>query len=213
MPSIGREVVTIGQGVRTAQTAAAAVPAGRLYGNDPLQAAGPNWQPLPGGQAIEEALLRMQAQGRLKDCRYLHFGVHGNLSTSDPALSGVVLSQRNLALGTDGYITAAEWPNCDLRSDLTVLSAGETGLGRQVSGEGVLGLPFALFVAGNVNTVLSLWPVDDETTAEFMKAFFGRLKDGATASQALAATKREFALHPRSNLLSFWAPFILVGAG
>jgi CHAT domain-containing protein len=82
-----------------------------------------------------------------------------------------------------------------------------------LSGEGVMGLPFALFVAGNVNTVLTLWPVDDDGTAEFVRQFFERIKQGRTASQALSETKRAFVVHPRFSHPRFWAPFILVGAG
>jgi CHAT domain-containing protein len=82
----------------------------------------------------------------------------------------------------DGYVTAAEWPAYDLRSELAVLSACDSGVGKVVSGEGVMGLPFAMFVAGNVNTLLSLWPVDDRATAEFVTAFFEPLKAGPRRS-------------------------------
>ena len=93
------------------------------------------------------------------------------------------------------------------------MSACDSGVGKVVGGEGVLGLPFALFVAGNVNTLLTLWPVDDRATAEFVAAFFARVKSGATASQSLAATKREFSRHRRWSHPAYWAAFVLVGAG
>ena len=173
----------------------------------------PNSDALLRGDASEARLQALNASGQLRQYRYLHFAVHGNLSTKDPALSSLVLSQKNPAPGTDGYVTAAEWPGYDLRSDLTVLSACETGLGSNLSGEGVMGLPFALFVAGNVNTVLSLWPVFDEVTPVFMQRFFARLKAGKSASQALTETKREMAADPKTTHPSNWAPFILVGAG
>ena len=80
-------------------------------------------------------------------------------------------------------------------------------------GPGVMGLPFSLFVAGNVNTLLSLWPVFDEVTPIFMQRFFARLKAGKSASQALTETKREMAADPKTAHPSNWAPFILVGAG
>ena len=80
-----------------------------------------------------------------------------------------------------GYVTASEWTRYDLQSDLIVLSACETGVGRIVQGEGVTGLPFALYVAGNRNTLLSLWPVVDESTAEFMGEFFRRLRAGESS--------------------------------
>jgi CHAT domain-containing protein len=124
-----------------------------------------------------------------------------------------VLSQQNIKAGTYRYITAAEWPAYNLRSDVTVLSACETGLGKTISGEGVMGLPFALLVAGSVNTVLSLWPVADEATAEFMQRYFAKLKAGQTPAQALTNTKREFAKDARFGNPVYWAPFVLVGAG
>jgi CHAT domain-containing protein len=96
---------------------------------------------------------------------------------------------------------------------LIVLSACETGVGRIVQGEGVTGLPFALYVAGNRNTLLSLWPVVDESTALFMAEFFRRLRAGETQVQALNAVKRGFITDPerRYDAALFWAPFILYG--
>ena len=173
----------------------------------------PNSDTYMQAQASEARLQELNAAGTLKNYRYLHFAVHGNLSTADPALSSLVLSQVNVKPGTDGFVTAAEWPAYDLRSDVTVLSACETGLGKTISGEGVMGLPFALFVAGSVNTVLSLWPVADDATAEFMKDYFAKLKAGQTPAQALSNTKREFAKGSRFSNPVFWAPFVLVGAG
>ena len=173
----------------------------------------PNSDTYMQAQASEARLQELNAAGALKNYRYLHFAVHGNLSTADPALSSLVLSQVNVKPGTDGFVTAAEWPAYDLRSDVTVLSACETGLGKTISGEGVMGLPFALFVAGSVNTVLSLWPVADDATAEFMKDYFAKLKAGQTPAQALSNTKREFAKGSRFSNPVFWAPFVLVGAG
>mgnify|MGYP000970378433 FL=1 len=193
------------------------------------------WPPLPGSEreiaairrllpnsdvllqrdASEEALQRANASGSLTTYRYLHFAVHGNLSMTDPALSSLVLSQVNLNPDTDGHITAAEWPGYNLRSDLTVLSACETGLGKSLSGEGVMGLPFALFAAGNVNTLLSLWPVFDDVTPKLMEKFFARLIAGHSAASALSATKREMAADPNPRIRhpSSWAGFVLVGAG
>jgi CHAT domain-containing protein len=134
----------------------------------------------------------------------------------EPALSSVVLGLVNRGGGADGYVTAAEWPGYELRSDLLVLSACDTGVGPVVTGEGVMGLPYALFVAGNVNTVLSLWPVDDEATVPFMRALFERVKAGVPLARALSETKRELAGNRKGKGLTapaYWAPFVLVGAG
>ena len=163
------------------------------------------------GDATESKLLQLNSQGSLANYRYLLFSAHGYLSMEEPALSSLVLGQVNKAPGTDGYVTAAEWPGYDLKSDLTVLSACDTGLGKVVQGEGVMGLSYALYVAGNKNTLLSLWPVLDESTAEFMTAFFSKLKAGAAQVEALNITKREFISGIRFSRPVYWAPFVLYG--
>jgi CHAT domain-containing protein/tetratricopeptide (TPR) repeat protein len=162
-------------------------------------------------QATEAKLLELNRSKELAKYKYLLFSAHGYLSTEEPALSAVVLGQMNKAPGTDGYVTASEWPAYDLKSDLIVLSACDTGVGKVVQGEGVMGLPYALYVAGNKNTVLSLWPVVDESTAEFMTSFFGKLKAGVPQVKALNDTKREFLNGKKFDKPVFWAPFIMYG--
>jgi CHAT domain-containing protein len=161
--------------------------------------------------ATEAKLLELNSQHLLANFRYLLFSAHGFLSMEEPALSALVLGQVDKAPGTDGYVTAAEWPGYELRSDLVVLSACDTGLGKIVQGEGVMGLPYALYVAGNKNTLLSLWSVADESTAEFMTAFFAKLKAGIAQSVALNQTKREFIAGSKFTDPFFWAPFVLYG--
>ena len=163
-----------------------------------------------GPEASEGKLLQLNQAGTLKDYRYLLFSAHGYLA-QDPALSSLVLSQQGNPPEIDGYVTAGEWPLYDVKSDLTVLSACDTGVGRTQAGESVMGLPYALFVAGNKNTLLSLWPVDDNATAEFMRRFFTRLKAGTPQSDALRQTKQEFGQHPQWSNPRFWAAFVLYG--
>jgi CHAT domain-containing protein/tetratricopeptide (TPR) repeat protein len=195
---------------------------------------GATWSPLPGAEreiesvarlfpaaermvaireAASEARLRsLNASGELAGFRYLLFSTHAYLDMAVPARSALVLSQIDLAPGTDGYVTAAKWSAYRLQSDLTVLSACETGLGRQVQGEGVMGLPYALFVAGNRATVLTLWRIEDTATAIFVTEFFRRLRAGSDATAALTATKRAFiAGSPRNRAPAIWAPFVLYG--
>ena len=161
--------------------------------------------------ATEAKLIELNASNDLARYRYLLFSAHGYLSTEEPGLSSLVLGQLNKAPGTDGYVSAGEWPGYNLASDLVVLSACDTGVGRVVQGEGVTGLPYALFVAGNRNTLLSLWPVVDQSTQRFMTAFFSRLHAGVAQAVALSETKREFLATPEFNRPLFWAPFVLYG--
>ena len=162
-----------------------------------------------GDAATEERLLSLNKTGELKKYKNLLFSTHAYLSPNEPALSSIVLGLKNRTAGTDGYVTAAEWMGYDLKSDLVVLSACDTGRGKQLSGEGILGLPFALYVAGNTNTLMTLWPIDDRETAAFMKVFFSKMRDGKSAAVALNATKRELAHKPPA----YWAPFVLYGVG
>jgi CHAT domain-containing protein len=206
----------------------------RTLGRLSLADMGPLWVPLPGTRrevealgrlfpdqadvfvrekASKQTLQRLQTEGQLKNYRYLHLAAHGFVSEVDAGLSGIVLAQTGLPANSDGYVTASEWPMFDLRTELTVLSACDTGLGRQVTGEGVLGLPFALQLAGSANTLMSLWPVDDDATALLMQHLYQALARGATPADALMQAKRQLATHPRWNAARFWAPFVLVGAG
>jgi hypothetical protein len=164
-----------------------------------------------GQQASEANLMELNKTGKLKDYRYLLFSAHGYLA-QNPVMSALVLSQIGNPPGIDGYITANEWPLYDLNSDLTVLSACDTGVGKTQAGESVMGLPYALFVAGNKNTLLTLWPVDDEATAEFMSRFFTKLKAGNKQHVALSLTKQEFMQHPIWRNPKYWAAFVLYGA-
>jgi CHAT domain-containing protein len=191
------------------------------------------WRPLPGARreidavgrlfaaapgdvyvdanATETRLRSLDASGELMRYRHLLFAAHGYLSTEAPALSALVLGRDAADPASDGYVTVAEWVGYRLASDLVVLSACDTGAGRDIQGEGVMGLPFALFVAGNRNAVLSLWPVYDEGTAEFMRRFFARVRAGQAHADALAVTKRELAATKRYGDPAHWAGFVLYG--
>jgi CHAT domain-containing protein len=163
-------------------------------------------------EASEAKLRSLNQQGILAQYRYLVFSAHGYDRPQVPELSSIVLGQLNNPAGIDGYVTAGEWPGYDLKSDLMVLSACQTGLGEVISGEGVMGLPYAFYVAGNKNTLLTLWSISDEVTVEFITSFFAKLKEGMGQIEALTATKREFIEKggDYSNPV-YWAEFVLYG--
>ena len=169
---------------------------------------------LLGVDASEVRLQSMNQQRDLRGFRYLHFATHAYLSVDAPALSAIVLAQSPGAMSpsADGYITAAEWPAYDLDSDLVVLSGCETGRGHAVDGEGITGLPYAMFVAGNRNAVLTLWKVADAPSAAFVAAFFARVARGDGIAQSLAQTKREFARSAKHAHPRYWAAFVQYGA-
>ncbi|MEK8016423.1 MAG: CHAT domain-containing protein [Candidatus Parabeggiatoa sp.] len=162
-------------------------------------------------QASEAHLQRLNQANILSRYRYLHFATHGFLHPQTSALSALVLDQLNSTDEHDGYLTAVEWIGYQLKSDLMVLSACQTGLGKNVSGEGIMGLPYALYIAGNKNTLMTLWKVDDAITAEFMRRFFTKVNNGLSHIQALIDTKREFRQEKQYQNPRYWAAFVLYG--
>ena len=102
--------------------------------------------------------------------------------------------------------------NLDLPADLVVLSACETGLGKEIKGEGLVGLTRGFMYAGANKVLVSLWKVDDAATAEFMSLFYRfMLKDNLTPAAALNATQQQMQQHHEWSHPYYWAAFILQG--
>ena len=162
--------------------------------------------------STEAKLQELNRSRELAGFKYIVFSAHGYFDDKNPALNAIVLGQKNLTPGTDGFITVNKWPAYELNSSLIYLSACETGRGRFVPGEGLLGLTYALFVAGNKNTIATLWKtMDDDSAVRFTASFFNKLKNGFSQVQALSATKREFISEGKYSRPVFWAPFVLYG--
>jgi len=145
--------------------------------------------------------------------RVLHFATHGLLNNQHPELSGIVLSLIDESGHTvDGFLRLNEIYNLELPTELVVLSACQTALGKQVKGEGLLGLVRGFMYAGSKRVVASLWKVDDEATAELMKIFYrSMLKEGLRPAAALQAAKVEMSRSKRWHLPYYWAAFELQG--
>ncbi len=161
---------------------------------------------LTGGNASEQNLNKLAADNRLAQYRYIHFATHGLLDTQSPMRSALILSQNQLSDALqqikagkpiyDGRLTAEQiLRDWRLDADLVTLSACETGLGKYSGGEGYLGFSQALFLTGARSVVLSLWPVDDASTALLMTRFYENLLGGRkgttpmSKAQALAEAK------------------------
>jgi hypothetical protein len=96
--------------------------------------------------------------------------------------------------------------------DLVVLSACETGLGKDVRGEGLVGLTRGFMYAGATSVVASLWQVQDEATAELMRQFYiEMLENGLTPGEALRAAQNTIRKNPKWSAPHYWAGFILQG--
>jgi CHAT domain-containing protein len=151
--------------------------------------------------------------GTLHDFRYLHFATHGVIDARYPRLSALVLSQfDDRGNPQDGTLRLNDVYNMRLSADLVVLSACDTALGREVRGEGLLGLTQGFLSAGARRLVASLWQVPDRATAELMTKFYGYLlTDGLRPAEALRRAQMWSASQRRYQNPYYWGGFVLVG--
>ncbi|MGC9528201.1 MAG: CHAT domain-containing protein [Limnospira sp.] len=149
----------------------------------------------------------------LSNYKMLHFATHGLLNSATPELSGLVLSlvdERGQLL--NGFLRLYDIFNLNLPAELVVLSACETGLGRQVRGEGLIGLTRGFMYAGAPRVVVSLWSVDDRATAELMVKFYQKMLDGGQSpAAALRSAQIDLWQSSEWNSPFFWAGFTLQG--
>jgi CHAT domain-containing protein/Flp pilus assembly protein TadD len=143
----------------------------------------------------------------------LHFATHGLLDPKKPEHSGFVLSMVDQSgRPRDGFITMQDVYRLHAPVDLVVLSACRTGLGKDVRGEGLIGLTRGFMYAGASSVVASLWRVDDEATAELMKHFYtNMLQQGMRPAEALRAAQNTLRLNPAWQSPHYWAGFVLQG--
>jgi CHAT domain-containing protein len=144
--------------------------------------------------------------------RIVHVATHGLLNTERPQFTGVVLSLVGNREG-DGFLRTDEIFNLKLGAPLVMLSACETGLGREKRGEGVIGLTRAFMYAGAPAVGVSLWSVADKSTAELMTDFYKRYlgKQAVTPAAALRAAQLKMIAGKQNSAPFNWAPFVLVG--
>lgn len=159
------------------------------------------------GDTAQEATAKEQG-GRF---RYLHFATHGVFNDASPLDSSIVLAQPLAGAKEDGFLTAREIFDLDLPAEMVVLSACNTARGDKRSGEGVVGLSWALFVAGAPTQVLSQWAVADQSTAQLMKSFYSNLKAGQAKGAALRAASLSLMKDGKHAHPFYWAPFVLIG--
>lgn len=149
----------------------------------------------------------------LSEFRILHFATHGIVDDEHPELSGIILSLVNeQGQSRNGFLRLHDIYQLTLPAELVVLSACRTGLGKEVRGEGVVGLTRGFMYAGSKSVVATLWQVDDDATAFFMERFYtALLRDHATPAAALQSAKREMWLQDKWRQPYFWAAFVLQG--
>jgi CHAT domain-containing protein len=144
----------------------------------------------------------------------LHFATHGLLNSEHPELSGLVLSLVD-AQGKpqNGFVRLHDIYNLKLRANLVVLSACQTGLGKDIKGEGLVGFTRGFMYAGAPRVVASLWKVDDRATAELMKRFYAAMfgQEHRSPAAALRQAQQALAADSRWSAPYYWAAFVLQG--
>lgn len=168
------------------------------------------------GRDAREARLKSQAP----DFSFIHLATHGVFDDRSPMSSFLLMAPGGGDGGEDGQLMAREMIDLDLQSsELVVLSACETAKGR-ITGEGILGMTWALFVAGSPTTLGSLWSVESKSTSIFMDAFYQNLFETKSRARTKphvpkAAARRQAELSLLKsvdyNHPYFWAGFVLIG--
>jgi CHAT domain-containing protein len=151
----------------------------------------------------------------LSQYKIVHFATHGLLDSKHPELSGLVLSMVDQqGRPQDGFLGLADIYNLKLSANLVVLSACETGLGKQIDGEGLVGLARGFMHAGATGVVASLWKVSDVATADLMKKFYQAMEQQQLSPPAaLRAAQITMLKQKRWHSPYYWAAFQMLGEG
>ena len=145
--------------------------------------------------------------------RILHFATHTMIDNEHPELSGILLSLVDSeGRPSDGFLRMSDIYDLKLSSNLVVLSACSTALGKEVRGEGLIGLTRGFLYAGASGVTASLWKVDDEATAELMGHFYaGMFQRGLTPAAALREAQLALWKEKRWRSPYYWAAFVIQG--
>ncbi|MGH9832802.1 MAG: CHAT domain-containing protein, partial [Blastocatellia bacterium] len=165
-------------------------------------------------QAMDFAASRATAMtSDLAQYRFVHFATHGYLDSERPELSALVLSMVDeKGAQQSGFLYAHEVYNLKLPAEVVVLSACETGLGKEIRGEGLVGLTRGFMYAGAPRVVVSLWSVNDKATAELMGKFYRKmLVEKERPASALRAAQVEMWKQQKWQAPYYWAAFVLQG--
>lgn len=160
-----------------------------------------------------DASRAMVLSGGLSGYRFVHFATHGLIDSRHPELSSIVLSMFDPeGRPQDGRLRLHEIYNLSLQADLVVLSACQTGLGKEIRGEGLVGLVRGFLYAGASRVIASLWNVDDKATAELMKRFYrGLIVERLSPAAALRKAQLSMLADSRWDAPFYWAGFTLQG--
>ncbi len=161
---------------------------------------------LTGAEATEARFKK----GALKQYQYLHLATHAFASDTSDGRAGIAFYPDENS-GEDGILYSEEIYGLDLSNELVVLSACETGSGEVRAGEGIIGLSRAFQYAGAENLLVSLWNVEDRSTASLMISFYENLQEESGTARALQAAKKTLIQNPVYAHPRYWSPFIHIG--
>ena len=188
--------------------------------------------PLPGTRQEAEAILKLVPEDsqktyafdfdanlsnatnpQLSQYRIVHFATHGIFHPQSPESSGVVLSLVDKNGNTvNGFLRLHEIFNLKLPAEIVVLSACQTGKGKEIKGEGLVGLTRGFMYAGSPRVLVSLWKVDDQATAEIMTRFYRlMLEQKLSPAEALREAQLEMQQETEWQYPYYWAAFVLQG--
>lgn len=145
-----------------------------------------------------------------QDYRFLHIATHGLLDIEQPQFSGLLFSSTQ---GGDAYWQTFEIFKARVPAETVVLSACETGLGRVIRGEGLVGLSRAFLYAGASRVCVSLWKVADVSTPALMTTFYQEMLRGEATAEALRGAQLDLINEGTYSHPFFWAAFVVVGEG
>ena len=173
----------------------------KMFGNDILS--------LTGLRANKSDFMNKIAPS-IDSYRDIVFATHGIMSARIPGLMEPFLALTMTPPGTDGFLKMSDILSLRMNADVVALTACQTGLGKDVSGEGVMSMGRAFQYAGAKSVIMTLWEVEESSATKLTEKFFKHRKDGKSKLEALQAAKTDLKtegyLHPY-----FWSGFILVG--
>jgi len=163
---------------------------------------------------LDSQATKATALAEMPKARYIHLTTHGELNEASPMYSAIILAK-----GTDdnGKLYARDLMDLKLQAELVALSACDSGRGKQVDGEGLLGLSWALFVAGSSTNIVTQWGVAENSMKKLMLGFYKQLQQAETTgnriSKAVALRRAQLSLMNDENYRHpyYWAPVVLIG--
>jgi hypothetical protein len=162
------------------------------------------------GSGCSKGLFFRDIANGSKNYRAMIFATHGFAMNQIPGIMEPALALTMYPKGTDGMLTMSEVAASRVKTDVTALTACQTGMGARLAGEGVMSMGRAFRIAGAKSVIVSLWAVFESSSVELTDEFFRRLKSGATKREAMIAAREKVRAsgfeHP-----FFWSAFILVG--